>query len=169
MKDRLRLHEDVLRKTFLRFDHDGSGSISAEDLRHLLGTDFEGESVEDLLREADETGDGLIDYDEFLHYLHRPEPAAQPAEAGADPEAAAADDEQHTVQLGSRKHGHLEMISQTLDKLLVSHAAAAAAGNDGEGRAASAAPTARGNRQPTLRLKAGAPEERKHISLKEAP
>merc|ERR1712007_72593 len=37
MQDRIRLHEDVLRKTFMRFDVDSSGYISATNLHTVLG------------------------------------------------------------------------------------------------------------------------------------
>merc|ERR1719491_1934722 len=46
-------HNDVLFRTFRRFDQDNSGVISVENLRTVLGDTFEGTDVEDLLNEAD--------------------------------------------------------------------------------------------------------------------
>ena len=46
------------------------GKITAEDLRGILGEHFEGTDAQDLIREADTNGDGMIEYDEFLAYFH---------------------------------------------------------------------------------------------------
>jgi len=63
--------EDVTRTTFRKFDHDGNGLISADDLHFVLGGCFSGARVEDLIKEADTSGDGHIDYPEFLAYFRR--------------------------------------------------------------------------------------------------
>jgi calcium-dependent protein kinase len=73
LQDRIRMHEDVLRKTFSRFDRNEKGVITVENLRTLLGDTFEDVSVEELLREADADGNGSICYDEFQRYLLHPE------------------------------------------------------------------------------------------------
>mmetsp|Transcript_13750 Transcript_13750/g.26161 ORF Transcript_13750/g.26161 Transcript_13750/m.26161 type:complete len:622 (-) Transcript_13750:75-1940(-) len=73
LQDRVRMHEAVLHATFARFDVDGSGSITADNLRALLGDSFEGSGVEELLREADRDGDGAVSYEEFLAYLQEDE------------------------------------------------------------------------------------------------
>jgi calcium-dependent protein kinase len=71
MMNRFALHEDLLKATFRRFDADGSGIIEAKDLKTLLGETFEGEKVEDLVKEADTNGDGKISYDEFLAFAKK--------------------------------------------------------------------------------------------------
>mmetsp|Transcript_13245 Transcript_13245/g.31367 ORF Transcript_13245/g.31367 Transcript_13245/m.31367 type:complete len:628 (+) Transcript_13245:75-1958(+) len=68
---RVQVHEDLLRKTFGRFDKSESGTITAENLRCVLGEHFEGAEMEELIREADVSGHGQIDYDEFLAYFYR--------------------------------------------------------------------------------------------------
>lgn len=73
LQDRVRMHEAVLHATFTRFDVDGSGSITADNLRALLGDSFEGSGVEELLREADRDGDGAVSYEDFIAYLQNGE------------------------------------------------------------------------------------------------
>eukprot|EP00435_Cladocopium_sp_Y103_P018694 s3480_g4.t1 len=68
---RVQVHEDLLRKTFGRFDKSESGSITAENLRCVLGEHFGAKEMEDMIREADKSGHGQIDYDEFLAYFYR--------------------------------------------------------------------------------------------------
>ncbi|CAE7949488.1 CPK2 [Symbiodinium sp. KB8] len=89
LQGRLKVHEDILRRTFRKFDIDNCGRITAEDLRNILGEQFEGTDAEDLIREADTNGDGMIEYDEFLQYFHNHEPHVEGAEvqedAGAGP------------------------------------------------------------------------------------
>mmetsp|Transcript_28970 Transcript_28970/g.83083 ORF Transcript_28970/g.83083 Transcript_28970/m.83083 type:complete len:555 (-) Transcript_28970:107-1771(-) len=63
--------EDSLRRAFRRFDADGDGHISCEELGCALG---DREEVECALREADTSGDGRLDYDEFLAFIQRSEP-----------------------------------------------------------------------------------------------
>jgi len=58
------------------FDADGSGKISAKELKDVLGT--EGELAdkplsywENVLKEADSNGDGEIDYNEFIEMMQK--------------------------------------------------------------------------------------------------
>jgi len=71
---RVRAHEDTLRRTFARFDRSHTGVISCEDLHSVLGDSFDGVELEELIREVDTSGDGKIDYDEFIACLRDPEP-----------------------------------------------------------------------------------------------
>lgn len=68
---RVRVHEDLLRKTFGRFDKTESGTITSDNLRSVLGEHFDGSEMEELIREADRSGHGQIDYDEFLAYFYQ--------------------------------------------------------------------------------------------------
>mmetsp|Transcript_50417 Transcript_50417/g.117679 ORF Transcript_50417/g.117679 Transcript_50417/m.117679 type:complete len:568 (-) Transcript_50417:94-1797(-) len=69
LSTRIKLHGDLLLKTFKRFDKDSSGYITVENLREVLGESFEGEDVAKLLEEADMLKDGRISYREFVAYL----------------------------------------------------------------------------------------------------
>merc|ERR1740120_591225 len=49
LQGRVKVHEDLLRKTFQRFDTDASQKLSIDNLRSVLGTHFEGQEVDQLL------------------------------------------------------------------------------------------------------------------------
>ena len=59
-----------LAAVFRAFDDDGSGFISATELRHgmseMSGSAFTDEQAEEMIREADVDGDGRINYEEFV-------------------------------------------------------------------------------------------------------
>jgi len=80
MEDRMRMHQDVLNATFDRFDEDGTGQITVSNLRALVGDTFEGSDVEELIREADQTGDGRISRPEFLKYINNHEESEEEEE-----------------------------------------------------------------------------------------
>jgi Ca2+-binding EF-hand superfamily protein len=108
MEDRMRMHQDVLTATFDRIDVDGTGQITASNLRALLGDNFEGSDVEELIREADQTGDGRISRPEFLKYISSHE--EEPEEEAEPPK----DDSPKRVMSPARRrlsqhiHGHLD-------------------------------------------------------------
>jgi calcium-dependent protein kinase len=66
---RIALHDDLLKSAFKKFDTDNSGFITLQNMREVLGEHFEGEDVEDLMKEADFTKDGKISYEEFVSYI----------------------------------------------------------------------------------------------------
>ncbi|KAF4725032.1 hypothetical protein FOZ62_002755, partial [Perkinsus olseni] len=53
-------NESLILDAFRKMDRDGSGSISLENLRTILGEDYMGTRIEELLRECDINGDGQI-------------------------------------------------------------------------------------------------------------
>jgi calmodulin len=64
--------EEDLIEAFKIFDKDGSGSISASELRHVmttLGEKLTEEEADEMIREADTNGDGYIDYVEFVKIM----------------------------------------------------------------------------------------------------
>jgi len=71
---RVHVHEDLLRRTFRRFDKDDTGIITAQDLRSVLGDHFDGAEMEELIHEADASGDGKVNYDAFLDYFYKSDP-----------------------------------------------------------------------------------------------
>ncbi|CAL1280358.1 unnamed protein product [Larinioides sclopetarius] len=58
--------EKELKEAFRVFDKNGDGFISAPELRNVmtnLGEKLTDEEVEDMIKEADLDGDGLVNYD----------------------------------------------------------------------------------------------------------
>uniref|UniRef100_A0A7S4RVJ7 Calmodulin n=1 Tax=Alexandrium monilatum TaxID=311494 RepID=A0A7S4RVJ7_9DINO len=66
---RIALRDELLRATFKRFDTSCTGCITKGDLRQVLGDSFEGEKLDDLIKEVDANHDGEISYEEFIDYL----------------------------------------------------------------------------------------------------
>ena len=57
--------EEEMREAFRVFDKDGDGFISAPELRYAminLGEKLSEDEVEQMIKEADQNGDGVIDY-----------------------------------------------------------------------------------------------------------
>jgi len=67
--------ECALRETFKRFDADGDGKVDAELLRCALGDNLSQEEVEEVLREAGDSGDDCLGFEEFLARFREPEPS----------------------------------------------------------------------------------------------
>lgn len=63
---RLLLTRDRIRDAFQRMDVDGTGFITRQNLKVLLGDEWTPEKVEAMMAEVDAKGDGRIDFDEFL-------------------------------------------------------------------------------------------------------
>ncbi|CAI0651272.1 unnamed protein product, partial [Colletotrichum noveboracense] len=64
--------EEELKNAFKVFDRDGSGTISAEELRHVLkslGENMTNAEIDEMIQMADKNGDGTIDYDEFASIM----------------------------------------------------------------------------------------------------
>jgi calcium-dependent protein kinase len=65
---RVAMHDQLLRSTFRRFDTDNNGCIEKDDLKKVIGDDYEGEDLEKLMEEADVNKDGKISYEEFINF-----------------------------------------------------------------------------------------------------
>lgn len=66
--------QDDLRMAFRVFDKNGDGYISASELKSVmesLGEKMTDEQVEEMIREADLDGNGLIDYNEFIKIMSK--------------------------------------------------------------------------------------------------
>jgi len=64
--------EQYLREAFTIFDKDGNGYISWPELHHLLsnlGEKITPSEAEDMIKEVDTDGDGMINFDEFCKIL----------------------------------------------------------------------------------------------------
>jgi len=60
------------RAAFDVFDKDGSGTISADELRQVmksLGENLTDDEIDEMIREADKDRNGTIDYEEFVQLL----------------------------------------------------------------------------------------------------
>lgn len=71
LKTQGRIQEERLASAFERFDSDDTGFISRENLRIILGSDYTKEKVDKIMLEADENGDGVISFQEFLDVFRR--------------------------------------------------------------------------------------------------
>lgn len=63
------LSNQLLHKTFRRFDTDSSGYITAANLQEVLGDKFAGQNVTKLIGEADTSSHGAISFSEFMQYM----------------------------------------------------------------------------------------------------
>uniref|UniRef100_U5EQS4 Putative calmodulin n=1 Tax=Corethrella appendiculata TaxID=1370023 RepID=U5EQS4_9DIPT len=64
--------EDELKEAFKVFDKNNDGLISSSELRHVmtnLGEKLSEEEVDDMIKEADMDGDGMVNYNEFVMIL----------------------------------------------------------------------------------------------------
>jgi calcium-dependent protein kinase len=69
LQAKLLMNEKYIKEAFQKFDVDNTGLISEEDLRRVIGDEYKGEDVGQILRQVDYKGNGYIDYDEFVKAL----------------------------------------------------------------------------------------------------
>lgn len=67
------MSNEKLMQAFKMFDKDGSGTISADEIRGVLGSggQLSQNSIEDIIKEVDENGDGEIQFEEFVHMMKK--------------------------------------------------------------------------------------------------
>jgi len=62
---------EQMRQAFAMIDKDGSGKISADELRQVMRsigeTEFTDDDIDEIIREIDMDGDGEVDYEGLLH------------------------------------------------------------------------------------------------------
>ncbi|KAL9262709.1 Calmodulin-like protein [Drosera capensis] len=64
--------EEELKEAFQVFDNDQNGYISSNELRQVminLGEKLTAEEAEQMIKEADSDGDGLVNYDDFVKIM----------------------------------------------------------------------------------------------------
>mmetsp|Transcript_10586 Transcript_10586/g.23103 ORF Transcript_10586/g.23103 Transcript_10586/m.23103 type:complete len:554 (-) Transcript_10586:327-1988(-) len=69
VETRGQLRREAVQAAFTRLDADSSGGISAIDLKKVIGDTFEGVNVELLVKEADGTGRGELNFADFMRIL----------------------------------------------------------------------------------------------------
>ena len=69
LQAKLILNEKYIKEAFQKFDVDNTGLISEDDLRRVIGDEYKGENVGQILRQVDYKNNGYIDYDEFVRAL----------------------------------------------------------------------------------------------------
>lgn len=78
MDVRKQLRQEAVLSAFNRLDADGSGTISPDDLRKVIGETFEGVNVELLVREADAACRGELTFQDFLSLLEATDASVSP-------------------------------------------------------------------------------------------
>lgn len=66
---RIAMHDELLSKTFQKFDVDNTGFISKDNLKKVLGDNYSGADIDALIKAADTDKTGVISYEEFISYL----------------------------------------------------------------------------------------------------
>lgn len=73
MNQKKNLSEEKLTAAFKLFDTDGNGTISPAELKEVLSSSgqISDETIEEILKQADENNDGEIEYDEFVEMMKK--------------------------------------------------------------------------------------------------
>ena len=67
-----RMEQNKLLEAFQTFDKDGSGKVSAEELKQIIknvGEEISDDELAEMIKEADKDGDGQVDYEEFIKMM----------------------------------------------------------------------------------------------------
>lgn len=73
MNEKNILSNEKLEQAFKMFDKDGGGTISPEEIKEVLGfgSSINQKLIDDIIKEVDENGDGVIQFDEFVHMMRK--------------------------------------------------------------------------------------------------
>ncbi|KAF8820420.1 putative Calcium-dependent protein kinase 34, partial [Cardiosporidium cionae] len=70
LETRLDLYDGLIRSTFEKFDVDHSGYVTLNNLKEIFGDAYMDVTMEEIIKKFDKTGDGRLDYEEFLAAIH---------------------------------------------------------------------------------------------------
>lgn len=73
MNEKNIITNEKLAQAFKMFDKDGSGAITADEIKEVLGFDssINQKILDDIIKEVDENGDGEIQFEEFVHMMRK--------------------------------------------------------------------------------------------------
>ena len=73
MNEKNQNNNDKLMQAFKMFDKDGSGTITKDEIKEVLGFDssIDMKLIDNIIKEVDENGDGEIQFDEFCHMMKK--------------------------------------------------------------------------------------------------
>merc|ERR1711920_487064 len=69
VSSRIAMHDELLVNSFRRFDVDGSGYVTIEELKQLLGETLPEGEVDEIFKNVDASHDGKIDYQEWIESI----------------------------------------------------------------------------------------------------
>merc|ERR1712085_16651 len=64
-QSKIALDDYMIKDAFAKFDTDSKGYITKENLREVLGSTFNGEPVDEIIKRVDKIGTGKIDFTTF--------------------------------------------------------------------------------------------------------
>ena len=74
----VQLREEMYVEAFEQLDADGTGFISKQNLKELLGDDYDERTVNGMIEEVDTKDNGRIDIEEFLQMMRSEPPGNSP-------------------------------------------------------------------------------------------
>lgn len=66
---RIAVHDELLKSTFAKFDHDSDGYVTGSEMSELLGGSIPEEELKSVMAHIDQNNDGKISYEELIHYM----------------------------------------------------------------------------------------------------
>src|SRR5690349_103308 len=89
--------QDMVRRAFAKFDERGTGFITTDGLRHVLGRGVPKAEIDKLIKEFDSDNDGRINYQEFLEHMQTDEIIRSPTASASTNDSPSS---------GSKASGH---------------------------------------------------------------
>jgi len=70
MNEKKNISEEKLQAAFKTFDKDGNGTISADEVKEVMGlSNLDDSAIKDIIDQVDENKDGEIQFDEFCNLM----------------------------------------------------------------------------------------------------